>query len=37
MYSFLLCFVGLIAPYFIYGKIIERVSGVDANAETPVQ
>ena len=37
MYSFLLCFVGLIASYFIYGKIIERVSGVDANAETPVQ
>ena len=36
-YSFLLCFVGLIASYFIYGKIIERVSGVDANAETPVQ
>ena len=37
MYSFLLCFVGLIASYFIYGKIIERVSGVDENAETPVQ
>ena len=37
MYSFILCFVGLIASYFIYGKIMERVSGVDVNAKTPVQ
>ena len=36
MYSFLICFIALIASYFIYGKIIERVSGVDENIETPV-
>lgn len=37
MYSFIICFVALIASYFIYGKIIERVAGVDENVETPVQ
>ena len=37
MYSFLICFVALIVSYFIYGKIIERVAGVDANNPTPVQ
>ena len=36
MYTFLICFVGLIASYFIYGKFIERVAGVDENVETPV-
>ena len=36
MYSFLICFVALIASYFVYGKLIERVSGVDENKETPV-
>ena len=37
MYSFIICFVALIASYFIYGKVIERVAGVDENVETPVQ
>ncbi|WP_405305084.1 carbon starvation protein A [Methanobrevibacter sp.] len=37
MYSFLICFVALVASYFIYGKFIERVAGVDENIETPVQ
>lgn len=36
MYTFLICFVGLIASYFIYGKFIEKVAGVDENVETPV-
>lgn len=35
MYSFIICFVLLIASYFIYGKIIEKVAGVDANIPTP--
>lgn len=35
MYSFIICFVALIASYFIYGKLIERVAGVDENIETP--
>ena len=37
MYSFLICFAALIASYFIYGKFIERIVGVDENNETPVQ
>ena len=36
MYSFLICFIALIASYFIYGKLIERAAGVDENIETPV-
>ena len=36
MYSFLICVLALIASYFVYGKIIERVAGVDENVETPV-
>ena len=37
MYSFIICIVALIASYFIYGKIVERAAGVDANIETPVK
>lgn len=37
MYSFIICLVALIASYFIYGKIVERAAGVDANIETPVK
>ena len=36
MYSFLICACALIASYFIYGKAIERISGVDESVETPV-
>ena len=36
MYSFLICAVALIASYFIYGKAIERMAGVDESIETPV-
>lgn len=36
MYSFIICVLALIASYFVYGKIIERVAGVDENVETPV-
>lgn len=36
MYSFLICAGALIASYFIYGKAIERMAGVDENVETPV-
>lgn len=37
MYSFLICFIALIASYFIYGKAIEKIAGVDENIETPVK
>lgn len=37
MYSFLICLVALVASYFIYGKFIERVAGVDETKATPVQ
>ncbi len=37
MYTFILCLLLLIGSYFIYGKVIERISGVDANNPTPVQ
>lgn len=36
MYSFILCFVLLVASYFVYGKVIERIVGVDENKQTPV-
>ena len=35
MISFIICFVTLIASYFIYGKFIERISGVDETHQTP--
>ena len=36
MYSFIICALALIASYFIYGKAIEKIAGVDENVETPV-
>ena len=36
MYSFLICACALIASYFIYGKAIEKIAGVDESVETPV-
>lgn len=36
MYSFLICVFALIASYFVYGKAIEKIAGVDENVETPV-
>ena len=35
MYSFIICILVLIASYFIYGKFIERIAGVDETQETP--
>ena len=35
MISFIICIVALIASYFIYGKYIERISGVDETRQTP--
>ena len=35
MYSFIICVLALIASYFIYGKAIERIIGVDESASTP--
>ena len=35
MYTFIICVLCLVASYFIYGKLIERVAGVDASIETP--
>ena len=35
MYSFIICFLVLVASYFIYGKVVERVAGVDETRETP--
>jgi len=35
MYSFIICVLALIASYFIYGKILERIVGVDEAKETP--
>lgn len=37
MYTFLICFVILIASYFTYGKVLEMVAGVDEKMPTPVQ
>lgn len=35
MYSFIICFLALVASYFVYGKVIERVAGVDETRQTP--
>lgn len=35
MYSFIICFLALVASYFVYGKVVERVAGVDDTRETP--
>ena len=35
MYSFVICFSALIISYFVYGKFIERISGVDETRQTP--
>lgn len=35
MYTFIICFVGLIASYFIYGKLLEKVVGIDVSKQTP--
>ncbi|MBP3225325.1 MAG: carbon starvation protein A, partial [Methanobrevibacter sp.] len=35
MYSFVICSLALIASYFVYGKFIERITGVDESRETP--
>ncbi len=35
MYSFIICFLTLIASYFIYGKVMERIAGVDETRQTP--
>ena len=35
MYSFIICFLALAASYFVYGKVVERVAGVDETRETP--
>ena len=35
MYSFIICFLALIASYFIYGKFIEKIAGVDETCKTP--
>ena len=35
MYSFIICFIALVASYFVYGKLVERVVGVDESRKTP--
>ena len=35
MFSFTLCLAALIAGYFIYGRIVERIFGPDASRPTP--
>ena len=35
MLSFFICLFALILSYFIYGKFLERIVGVDESAETP--
>lgn len=35
MYSFFICFIVLAVSYFVYGKFIEKISGVDETLQTP--
>ena len=34
MYTFIDCVVFLVVVYFIYGKIVEKVFGIDESVET---
>lgn len=36
MYSFTICAILLVAGYFVYGAVVERIFGVDAGRPTPV-
>ncbi len=35
MYSFIICFLALVASYFVYGKVVEKIAGVDGTRQTP--
>lgn len=35
MYTFIICALVLVASYFVYGKFIEKISGVDETRQTP--
>lgn len=35
MITFICCLIALVAGYFIYGKFIERIFGIDPSKETP--
>ena len=35
MYSFFICVIAMVLSYFIYGKFIEKISGVDETNQTP--
>ena len=35
MYSFIICFLVLVASYFVYGKVVEKAAGVDETRQTP--
>ncbi|MDR2814832.1 MAG: carbon starvation protein A [Prevotellaceae bacterium] len=37
MYSFIICAILLVAGYFVYGAVVARIFGADANRPTPVQ
>ncbi len=37
MYTFILSLIALIVGYFIYGRYVEKVFGVDPNRETPAK
>ena len=35
MYSFIICVLALVGSYFVYGKFLEKISGVDETHQTP--
>ena len=35
MITFAICFVALVAAYFLYGRFLERTVGVDPKADMP--
>ena len=35
MFIFFICFLILVSSYFIYGKVVEKVAGVDETRQTP--
>lgn len=37
MFSFIISIIALIAGYIIYGKIVERIFGIEASRVTPAK
>ena len=35
MTTFVICLIALVASYFLYGTLLEKIAGIDVNADVP--